>query len=41
MGTVIGFKGTNVKLKIGIEIEANPLTGRDGRKIINKVNGQE
>ena len=26
MGTVIGFEGMNVKLKIGIGIEAIPLT---------------
>ena len=26
MGTVIGYEGTNVKLKIGIGIEAIPLT---------------
>ena len=36
MGTVIGFKGTNVKLKIGIGIEAIPLTEEMVEKLSTK-----
>ena len=36
MGTVIGFEGTNVKLKIGIGIEAIPLTEEMVEKLSTK-----